>query len=101
MTMRITGSRRQAPWRGALRALLVVVAILVTCLILLELVAGFLIDWLWFSAVGYLHIFWIRIVAEAEIFIVVFIATSIILWANGSLALSFTQSQWKQDLSAH
>src|SRR5262245_48943617 len=96
MTMRITGSR---PWRGALRALLVVVALLVTCLILLELVASFLVDWLWFSAVGYLDIFWIRIVAEAEIFIVVFIATSIILWANGSLALRFSQSQWEKDVT--
>jgi uncharacterized membrane protein (UPF0182 family) len=101
MTMRITGSRRQAPWQGALRVLLVVIAILVTCLILLELVASFLVDWLWFSAIGYLDIFWIRIVAEAKIFIVVFIATSIILWANGSLALRFTQSQWEQDLTDH
>jgi len=79
--------------------LLVVIAILVTCLILLELIAGFLVDWLWFSAIGYLDIFWIRIVAEAEIFIVVFIATSIILWANGSLALRFSQSQWEKDVT--
>src|SRR5262245_7782851 len=54
---------------------------------------------LWFSAVGYLDIFWIRIVAEAEIFIVVFIATSIILSANGSLALRFSQSQWEKDVT--
>jgi uncharacterized protein len=79
----------------------VVITILVTCLILLELVASFLVDWLWFSAIGYLDIFWIRIVAEAEIFIVVFIATSIILWANGSLALRYTQSQWEHDLTDH
>src|SRR5262249_21984612 len=101
MTMRIAGSRGRAPWQGALRMLLVVIAILVTCLILLELIAGFLVDWLWFSAVGYLDIFWKRIVAEAEIFIVVFIATGIILWANGSLALRFTQSQREQDLTDH
>ena len=97
MTMRITGSRRRAPWQGALRVLLVVIAILVTCLILLELIASFLVDWLWFSAIGYLDIFWIRIVAEAEMFIVVFITTSIILWANGSLALPFTQEQDRTD----
>jgi uncharacterized protein len=99
MTMRIIGSRRRAPWQGALRVLLVVIAILVTCLILLELIASFLIDWLWFSAVGYLDVFWIRIVTEAEIFIVVFMATSIILWANGSLALRFSQSQWEKDVT--
>src|SRR4029453_16494115 len=99
MTMRIIGSRRRAPWQGALRVLLIVIAILVTCLILLELIASFLIDWLWFSAIGYLDVFWIRIVAEAEIFIVVFIATSIILWANGSLAFQFSQSQWEKDVT--
>src|SRR5262245_25802806 len=99
MTMRIAGSRWRAPWQGALRMLLVVIAILVTCIILLELIAGFLVDWLWFSAVGYLDVFWIRIVTEAEIFIVVFIATSIILWANGSLALRFSQSQWEKDVT--
>src|SRR5262245_44473204 len=99
MTMRIAGSRWRAPWQGALRMLLIVIAILVTCIILLELIAGFLVDWLWFSAVGYLDVFWIRIVTEAEIFIVVFIATSIILWANGSLALRFSQSQWEKDVT--
>jgi uncharacterized protein len=101
MTMRITGSRRQTPWQGALRVLLVVIAILVTCFILLELVASFVVDWFWFSAVGYLDIFWIRIVAEAEIFIVVLMATIIVLCANGSLALRFTQSQREQDLTDH
>jgi uncharacterized protein len=101
MTMRIIGSRRRAPWQGALRVLLIVIAILVTCLILLELIADFLVDWLWFSAIGYLDIFWIRIVAEAEIFIVVLIATIIVLWANGSLALRFSQSQWEQDPTDH
>src|SRR4029453_7151090 len=99
MTMRIIGSRRRAPGEGALRVLLIVIAILVTCLILLELIASFLVDWLWFSAVGYLDVFWIRIVTEAGIFIVVFIATSIILWANGSLALRFSQSQWEKDVT--
>ena len=93
MTMRITGSRRRAPWQGALRALIIIGIIFLICLILLELVVSFLVDWLWFSEIGYLDVFWTTIVAEVEIFIVVFIATSIILWVNGLLALRFAQSR--------
>src|SRR3974377_2039669 len=93
MTMRITGSRRRAPWQGALRALIITGIIFLICLILLELVVSFLVDWLWFSEIGYLDVFWTTIVAEVEIFIVVFIATSIILWVNGLLALRFAQSR--------
>ncbi|HVI16072.1 MAG TPA: UPF0182 family protein [Pseudolabrys sp.] len=93
MTMRITGSRRRAPWQGALRALIIIGIIFLICLILLELVVSFLVDWLWFSEIGYLDVFWTTIVAEVEIFIAVFIATSIILWANGLLALRFAQSR--------
>ena len=91
--MRITGSRRRAPWQGALRALIIIGIIFLICLILLELVVSFLVDWLWFSEIGYLDVFWTTIVAEVEIFIAVFIATSIILWANGLLALRFAQSR--------
>ena len=91
--MRITGSRRRAPWQGALRALIIIGIIFLICLILLELVVSFLVDWLWFSEIVYLDVFWTTIVAEVEIFIAVFIATSIILWANGLLALRFAQSR--------
>src|SRR3974390_3440828 len=93
MTMRITGSRRRVPWQGAFRALMVAVVIFIICLILLTIFAGFLVDWLWFSEVGYLDVFWTTIVAEVAIFIAVFIATSIILWVNGLLALRFAQSR--------
>jgi len=94
MTMRITGSQRRAPWQGALRGLLVIVIILSVCLILLALIASLLVDWLWFSAIRYLGVFWTTIAAEVAVFITTFIATSIILWANGLLALRFGQSRW-------
>src|SRR3974390_3644509 len=97
MTMRITGSRRRAPWQGALRALIITGIIFLICLILLELVVSFLVDWLWFSEIGYLDVFWTTIVAEVEIFIAVFIATSIVLWVNGLLALRFSQSRREHD----
>jgi uncharacterized protein len=96
MTMEIAGPRRRAPWQGALRVLIVVAIIFLICLILLGLISGFLVDWLWFSTIGYLDVFWTTIVAEAEVFIAIFIATTIILWANGSFAFRFAQSRRKQ-----
>ena len=96
MTIRITGPRRRAPWRGAIRALIVVAIILSICLILLGLIGDFLVDWLWFSAIGYFGVFWTTIVAEAEVFFAVFLATAIILWVNGSLAFRFARTQWTE-----
>jgi uncharacterized protein len=92
MTMRIPGLRRRGPWQGALRVLIITVVIFFIGLILLDLIADLLVDWLWFSAMGYLSVFWTTTVAEAEVFIAVFIATTIFLWVNGSLAFRFAQS---------
>jgi uncharacterized membrane protein (UPF0182 family) len=76
---------------------LIIAAVLVAiCLILLGLMGDFLVDWLWFSAVGYLEVFWTTIVAEAAVFFAVFLATATILWLNGSLASRFTSSQRTQ-----
>ncbi|MGC2042972.1 MAG: UPF0182 family protein, partial [Pseudolabrys sp.] len=93
MTIGITGPKRRAPWRGAARALIVAAIVFLICLILLELVSSFLVDWLWFSAIDYFGVFWTTIIAEAEVFFAVFLATAIILWVNGSLAFRFARSQ--------
>ncbi|MFZ1195284.1 MAG: UPF0182 family protein, partial [Pseudolabrys sp.] len=96
MTMQITRSRRRASWQGALRVLIIAVIIFVICLILLDLISGFLVDWLWFSAIGYFGVFWTTIIAKAGVFFAVFLATGIILWVNGLVAFRFTRSQWTQ-----
>ena len=96
MTMQIPGPGRRGPWHRALRVLVIAVIIFFICLILLDLIAGLLVDWLWFSAIGYLGVFWTTTVAEAEVFIGAFIATTIFLWVNGSLAFRFAQSGWTQ-----
>ena len=98
MTMQITRSRRRASWQGALRLLIIAVIIFFICLILLDLISGFLVDWLWFSAIGYFGVFWTIIFAKAEVFFAVFLATTIILWVNGSLAFRFARSQWSHRL---
>ena len=91
MTTRITGPKPREPWRGAVWALFIVLIIAAIGLILLGLIGDFLVDWLWFSAVDYLEVFWTIIGAKSAVFSIVFVATAIILWANGSLASHFTR----------
>ena len=89
------GSRRQA-WRRGVIALFITLIVVVSGLILLGLMGDFLVDWLWFSALGYLNVFWTIVIAEAEVFLAVFVATAIILWVNGSLASRLARSPWTQ-----
>ena len=86
-TVMICETMTRAPWRGAIMGLIVAAAVGTICLILLGLTGDFLVDWLWFSASGYLEVFWTTIVAEAEVFFIVFVTTAIVLWVNGSIAL--------------
>jgi uncharacterized membrane protein (UPF0182 family) len=76
--------------------LIIAVIIFFICLILLDLISGFLVDWLWFSAIGYFDVFWTTIIAKAGVFFAVFLATGIILWVNGLVAFRFTRSQRTQ-----
>src|SRR5262245_66007360 len=94
MTIGITGPRHRAPWRGVVAVLIIAALVLSICLILLGLAGDFLVDWLWFSTIGYLGVFRTTIAAEAEVFLAVFVATVIILWVNGSLASRFARSPW-------
>ena len=71
---------------------LIVAAFLIgICLIPLELASSFLVDWLWFSSIGYLQVFLTSIGAKAAVFFAVFTATAIILWLNGWLAARFAR----------
>ncbi len=86
--------RRRPAWPGALMVGIFAVVILVTCLIILGLTSDFLVDWLWFGEIGYPGVFWTTIVAQAATFCAAFVATALILWANGALADRFTRSPW-------
>jgi hypothetical protein len=74
----------------------VVVGIL---LILLGLASDFLVDWLWFSSIGYLQVFWTTIGAKAAVFFAIWTATAVILWLNGWLALGFARRQPTQSVT--
>jgi uncharacterized membrane protein (UPF0182 family) len=93
MTIGITAPRRRA-LRGCAVVALIVAAVAAVCLILLGLTGDFLVDLLWFSALGYAGVFWTTIIAEAAVFFTVFLATAIILWVNGSLAVRFVRLPW-------
>jgi len=78
--------RPRASVRGVAVALISVAVVLSICLILLGLTGDFLVDWFWFSEVGYLNVFWTIVIAEGATFLAFFAATFIVLWVNGSLA---------------
>jgi uncharacterized membrane protein (UPF0182 family) len=76
-------------------ALLAAIIFLAILLIVLGSMVGFVVDWLWFSATGYFNVFWTIIIAKAELFLAVFMATASILWLNGALAYRFARSPWQ------
>jgi len=70
----------------ALRRIAVAIIIIAACLIGLVFAADLLVDWLWFSAVGYPGVFLTILGAKAALFLAVLAASAILLWLNGSLA---------------
>ena len=79
-------------------AVLIAIILLVIFLIVLGSMVGFIVDWLWFSATGFLNVFWTVIIAKATLFVAVFVATASILWLNGALAYRFARSPWRAQL---
>jgi len=100
MTIGITGPGRKAPRQNALVRLIVAAFVGGICLILLGLTSDFLVDWLWFSSIGYLPVFLTSIGAKALVFFAVLTATAVILWLNGLLAVRFARQQPIQAFAA-
>src|SRR5262245_19816573 len=88
MTIGITGPKQKAPGRRSVLAGLIVIGIASAIgLILLGLLGDFLVDTMWFSAIGYSKVFWTTVAAKAGVFFAVLAATFLITWANAGLAL--------------
>ena len=79
MTIGITGPGRKAPRQSGVVRLIVAAVVITSCLILLSLASDFLVDWLWFSSIGYLQVFLTAIGAKATVFFAVLAATTIVL----------------------
>jgi len=93
MTIGISGPGRRAPRQHAVVKLIVAAVVIGICLILLDLAGDLLVDWLWFSSIGYLQVFLVSIGAKAAVFFAVFTATAVVLWLNGLFAVRFSRRQ--------
>jgi uncharacterized protein len=72
-----------------LRRIGVLVAVIVF-LFAFARISSILVDWAWFSSIGYVGVFWTVFATKAALFVVVFAVSTLLLWANASLALRFT-----------
>ena len=69
-----------------LRRIGVLVAVIVL-LFALGRITSVVVDWAWFSSIGYVSVFWTAFAAKAALFVVVFTISTLFLWANATLAL--------------
>src|SRR5215467_15903979 len=75
------------------RGIAVAIVIIFASLIVLGLTSSFLVDWAWFSAVGYMGVFWMILGGKAVLFFAVFAGSAALLWLNGYLAHRFARRQ--------
>ena len=73
------------------KSLIAAIVVFLACLMLLRLAGGLLVDWLWFSSLKYPGVFWTIIGAKAGLLLTVFVASALLLWANGRLAQALSE----------
>src|SRR5215469_9539816 len=73
------------------RGIAIAGVVIFASLIVLGLTSSFLVDWAWFSAVGYLGVFWTILGGKAVLFFAVFAGSAVLLWLNGYLAYRFSR----------
>ena len=72
-------------------------AAVIVALIVLGRASGFLVDWLWFSSLGFSAVFWTILAAKCALFAAAFVATWAVLWLNGALAIRFAAPRaWRR-----
>ena len=78
----------------------VLIAIVVLGLIVLGRAGSTLVDWLWFSSIGYEGVFWTIFTARTVLFLAVFAASTGAFWLSGGLALRFARRPAARPASA-
>jgi uncharacterized protein len=73
------------PWKSIGLAIAAIIAFV----IVLGRVSGIVVDWAWFSTIGYVEVFWTIFAAKAAVFAAVFAVSVLLLWVNGTLAWQF------------
>ena len=61
----------------------------IVALFALGRIMSVVVDWAWFSSIGYSSVFWTALATKAALFVVVFAVSTLLLWANATLALRF------------
>ncbi|NPT59469.1 UPF0182 family protein, partial [Paraburkholderia elongata] len=64
----------------------ITVAVVVGCLIIVGRITGVVVDWLWFSSIGYVDVFWTIVSTKVLLFAAVFAASASVIAASGFLA---------------
>jgi uncharacterized membrane protein (UPF0182 family) len=67
----------------------ILIAIVLLGLVVLGRAGEALVDWLWFSSIGYAGVFWTIFTARVVLFLAAFTASAGALWLSGWLALRF------------
>ena len=62
-------------------------------------ITSLVVDWAWFSSIGYVGVFWTGFITKAALFVVVLAVSTFLLWANATLAHRFG-SRWRPALPA-
>jgi uncharacterized membrane protein (UPF0182 family) len=70
------------------------IAVVVALLLALGRMTNVVVDWAWFSAIGYVDVFWKVLVAQVALFVVIFAVSALLLWANGTLAVRCASQRW-------
>ncbi|SEO29188.1 hypothetical protein SAMN02990966_01527 [Rhodospirillales bacterium URHD0017] len=73
----------------SIKRLAILIAIVVVGLIALGRTGTVLVDWLWFSSIGYVGVFWTIITTRAVLFLVVLAVSAGAFFLSGGLALRF------------
>src|ERR1700741_556337 len=69
------------PWRRFAVPIAVVVL-----LFALGRITSVVVDWAWFSSIGYVGVFWTVFAAKITLFVAVFAVSTLLLWVNATLA---------------
>jgi uncharacterized membrane protein (UPF0182 family) len=73
----------------SIKRLVILIAIVVVGLLVLGRAGTVLVDWLWFSSIGYVGVFWTIITTRAVLFLVVLAVSAGAFFLSGGLALRF------------
>jgi uncharacterized protein len=75
-------------WVGGIAVIIILLSV-----VMLGRAGGLLVDWAWFTSIGYGDVFWTVFIAKAVVFAAIFGASALLLSLNGVLALRFASQR--------